>query len=99
MQFYFYFEMARKYCPKELRGFEPALDYEAARIMQAWEYDPTLNGHAFILWAIRRAYDNIVERIGDEIAASNVQPVKNNVGVTDREAGSKADRGTVAPIS
>lgn len=81
MRFYLYVRIAEKYCPAELRGFEPALDYEAARIMEAYEYDPTLDGHGFIHWAIRHAYDNIVERIGDEIAASHIQPTEKYVSI------------------
>lgn len=81
MGFYQYFRLVQKYCPKELRGFEPALDYEAARIMQAWEYDISLESISFVNWAIQRGYDNIVERIGDKIAASHLRPTEEYVGI------------------
>ena len=85
MGFYQYFRLAKKYCPKELKGFEPALDYEAARIMQAWGYDISSESISFVNWAIRYGYDNIVERIGDKIAASHLQPTEEYVSIGNRQ--------------
>lgn len=98
MGFYSYFRIAQEYCPEELRGFEPALDYETARIMQAWEYDTRLLNPAFIDWAIHYAYDNIVERMGDEIAASHIQPTEKYVSLRNRKAGRKKDRRVTAAV-
>lgn len=98
MGFYKYFREAKKYCPEKLRGFEPALDYEVARILQAWEYDTEYKDLCFMEWAIRYAYDNIVERMGEQIAALNIQPSEEYVCIRNRKAGRKTDRGATAPI-
>ena len=82
--FYYYFNLAKKYCPRSLRGFEPALDYEIARIFQSWEYVDDPHDSCFVEWATRYAYDNIVERIGDEIAASHLQPTEEYVCIRNR---------------
>ena len=98
MGFYKYFREAKKYCPEMLRGFEPALDYEVARIMQAWEYEVECEDRCFIEWAIRYAYDNIVERMGYQIAALNIRSSEEYVCVRNRKVRQKTDRRTSASI-
>lgn len=70
MGFYYYFRLANRNLPAKLRPFAPPVVYESARIMEMYGIDETASLQTFRA-VYTKAYDRIVERIGEKIAQEN----------------------------
>ena len=83
MGFYVYFRIAKYFCPRKLKPFAPAIYYEVARELEK-ECKYISSDHFYVTQKMldpiyRIAYDRIVERIGDKIAAAHLQPTEEYV--------------------
>ena len=89
MGFYYYFRIASKNLPVQLRPFAPPVVYESARIMERFHIDETASLQTF-KWVYEKAYDRIVERIGEKIAEENyILRAKKHVSYRDQLFGRK----------
>ena len=70
MGFYYYFRLADRNLPEQLKPFAPPVVYESARIMEMYHIDETASLQTFRS-VYAKAYDRIVERIGEKIAEEN----------------------------
>lgn len=85
MGFYYYFRLADRNLPAQLRPFAPPVVYESARIMKMHNIDETASLQTFKA-VYKKAYDRIVERIGEKIAEENyLLAAKKHVSDRDQQ--------------